>query len=230
VANALTMVSLIGNVFTIPGYGCVLLGDGTGCLTLQWLGLILAMVAALATGITNSFDTARRADQYETASKNILQLSREVFLELSKSNHERTNASDFAAIIFDKYDLILQDVRLPWYIRGEQQLANLSLIEGYALPHSYPACVHRDSSSSSSSSSASSSSSSSASSSSITSSSSDAEVEEVDSSDAIENDGAHVSVPLTDNDRAIMRQLTSELERLGGADIDAELAKFSMQP
>lgn len=126
----LTSLSIIGGAYSIPGYGCGLV-TGTVCDGLQWSGLVLGLIVSVANGLALAFDSPMKTIEYNAVAKDLLKLSRTISLELDKSIEERFDAAKFAEAQVQKYDSILDDVKLPWYVSGEQQLANISLLQSY---------------------------------------------------------------------------------------------------
>ena len=130
------LLSMMGAAYSIPGYGCGLV-SGVVCVQLQWSGLILGFIVAVGNGISLVYDPMQLTVKYDTTSANLLKLARSISLELDKDDDRRDDAVGFAQRIVDSYDKIIDDVRLPWYVHGEQQLANISLLQTFSASHQH---------------------------------------------------------------------------------------------
>jgi len=75
-----------------------------------------------------------RSSDCEMASRELLKISRAIDSELARANDERVDICEFSNTILRAYDVIIDHTPLPWFIKGEQQLANLSLIQSFTRP------------------------------------------------------------------------------------------------
>jgi hypothetical protein len=71
-----------------------------------------------------------------------MELARDIGLELEKPANERQEASAFAQSVMNRYDKAIKGATLPWYINGEQQFANINLLQSYL---THPNCTVRES-------------------------------------------------------------------------------------
>lgn len=122
--------SVFSAVYAIPAYGCGLV-TGSVCVVLQWSGIVIGLVASTLNGIAFTYDAKERSREYQDSYQRLLKLTRTITLELQKPVEERGNASDFALHVVGLYDDVADKLPLPWFINGETQLANISLLRSY---------------------------------------------------------------------------------------------------
>jgi hypothetical protein len=132
-AFILAFLSILGSVFTLPGYGCGLV-SGEVCVQLQWTGIIMGIVTGIGSGIGFAYDPAMKALAYDSVATDLLKLSRLISLELQKPTDMRQDPSQFAQEVVELYDEAMLNVRLPWYVSGENHLSSLSLLESFRPP------------------------------------------------------------------------------------------------
>lgn len=123
---------VFGGIYAIPAYGCSLVSD-SACFNLLVSGMVTNLIAGMFSGLALAYSPENRAVKYDSATKELLSISRVIGLELQKLRGEREDPSAFAQSVVTAYEGILQNVPLPWYITGEEQLANLSLIQSYSI-------------------------------------------------------------------------------------------------
>jgi hypothetical protein len=128
-----TTFAVLGTVYTLPGYGCGLV-TGQVCEALQWTGIVLGVIVGLNNMLASIYDPGSKKAMFEGASKALLKISRKIDTELAKDDGLRKDAGVFREDVIADYDNIVDHVRLPWFVNGEQQLANISLIQSYSLP------------------------------------------------------------------------------------------------
>jgi len=128
----MNFISIFGAVYTLPANACSLV-TGAACVGLQWSAIMLALVSATTNGLGYAYNLSSKNREYETASRVLLKLSRRIGLELDKHRDERADSTLFAEGVIADYDAVAEKSRLPWYVDGEQQLANISLLQSYRL-------------------------------------------------------------------------------------------------
>ena len=119
-------------VYTLPGYGCGLV-TGQVCEALQWTGIVFGILGGVNSILSRLYDPDARRVSLEKAGNALMKLSRKIDSELAKDATERVHANELREGIIDNYDDIVDNARLPWFISGEQQLANISLLQGYVV-------------------------------------------------------------------------------------------------
>lgn len=124
------VINTIGFVYTIPGYGCSLV-SGEVCIMLNWTGIVLGVVVGFVSVMTFIYNPEDKARAYDFGAKGLLKLSRRIDSELTTAKTHRKDASQFSTEIITAYEEVVDNLRLPWFIGGEQQLANISLIQCY---------------------------------------------------------------------------------------------------
>lgn len=124
------VLATIGTVFTIPGYGCGLV-TGEVCIQLQWSGIILSVIVGVNNILSAVYDPSGKTGLYDRAAKDLMKLSRKIDAELAKDLSNRMLPDVLRQEVIDGYDDIVDHIRLPWFIRGERQLANISLLQSY---------------------------------------------------------------------------------------------------
>lgn len=127
ISNLLTGIGLL---WPVPTYGCTLLSSGD-CLQLTWSGIVVSFVTGITTVLSNIYNVGDRATKYYSSETDLLKLSRKIDLEMKKKSKKRVDPDIFAQQIINEYEAAIEYVRLPWYIKGEEQLANLSLLQSY---------------------------------------------------------------------------------------------------
>lgn len=199
----LNFMSFFGSLYTFPTNGCGLV-SGLVCVQLQWSGIIIGLISAICSGMSMVYDLGKRAELYENTQITLMQISRCISLELQKDIRERTKSgSEFAEFIVQSYDKAVEDVRLPWYIQGEQQLANISLLQTYqgaTLRQSSLQCRSTESDSTSS---------------------------DKSQPTTTTRELEPPTLELNDRDRAAMEKIQLELERLGSFSMNLENEQIS---
>lgn len=125
-----SLLSVIGTVYSIPTYGCSLVSREV-CTALLWSGLISSFIVGTSSVLASIYSPSERARECEDASKGLLKVSRTIDEELARGNDEREDAGTFSERVLRAYDTIVDHAPLPWFVHGEQQLANLSLIQSF---------------------------------------------------------------------------------------------------
>lgn len=142
-------MSIFGAVYILPAAGCGIV-TGAVCVDLQWSGIVIGIIVSVTNGVAFALDLPSRITTYAGANIDLMQIARDIGLELERPVAERPDASVFSQAIMNRYDTAIKGASLPWYISGEQQFANINLLQNYLTP-----CRQDSSSSSSLSSSAS---------------------------------------------------------------------------
>jgi hypothetical protein len=125
-----SLLSVIGTVYSIPTYGCSLVSREV-CTALLWSGLISSFIVGTSSVLASIYSPSERARECDDAAKGLLKVSRMIDEELARGNDEREDAGSFSERVLRAYDTIVDHVPLPWFVHGEQQLANLSLIQSF---------------------------------------------------------------------------------------------------
>lgn len=127
-------ITVLGLVYTIPSNACGIV-SGVVCFAWQWSAILVAFVSSVVSGMALAYDMPDRLRMFEESGSALLKLSRRIGLELDKRPAERTDGSQFASDIVREFDAIIENSRLPWFINGEDQLANISLLRSYEQAH-----------------------------------------------------------------------------------------------
>ena len=125
-----TFMSVVGVIYTIPGYGCGIV-TGSVCNELQWSGIILGVVVGLVSILAAIYDPGGKSVAFDMASKKLLKVSRLIDNELVNEPQFRIDPNTLWSTVITVYEDVVDNTRLPWFISGEQQLANISLIRSY---------------------------------------------------------------------------------------------------
>lgn len=131
----MNFVTVLGLVYTIPSNACGIVA-GVVCVAWQWSAIIVAFISSIASGMALAYDLPSRLRMFERSGSTLLKLSRRISLELHKQPDERNNDVDFAEGVIREFDEIIENSQLPWFIKGEDQLANISLLRSYTVTSS----------------------------------------------------------------------------------------------
>lgn len=126
-----TIFGALGTVYTLPGYGCGLV-TGQVCSDLQWSGIVLGILVGVSNMLVAIYNPGAKKKAFENASKRLMKISRKIDTELSKEAECRMDAAKLRDQIVEDYDDIVDHNSLPWFIKGEHQLINISLLQGYS--------------------------------------------------------------------------------------------------
>lgn len=129
-------VSIVSAVYSLPTAGCGL-ATGQVCVGLQWSGIVVGILSSVTNGLGFALDLSAKISSCLDANSELMQLAREITLELEKPPDSREeDVVHFLGRIINRYESAVKGVSLPWYIDGEQQFANINLLQVQARSYS----------------------------------------------------------------------------------------------
>ena len=126
----LNFMNVFGGFYLIPTAGCGLV-SGEVCVGLQWSGIVIGVIVGICGGMSYVLDLPSKMSCYESANVELMQIARDIGLELDKDPEDREICVDFSKDIIKRYDSAIKGATLPWYIRNEQQFLNINLLQSY---------------------------------------------------------------------------------------------------
>lgn len=134
----LNFISIFSAVYILPTAGCGL-ATGQVCTNLQWSGIIVGTISSVTNGLAYALNLPGKISLCMGANNALMQLAREISLELEKPYAIREDVVGFLGRIISKYESAVKGVTLPWYIEGEQQFANINLLQVQTRTYTTPA-------------------------------------------------------------------------------------------